>query len=117
MPSVEDDLGDDPAVRFKMRFSVRRFEVAMKSLTPKQVGFVVKYGYELILELKHKVVFPMVLIDWVVDKMVLELAMFCHEHKRNNFNKNMIHQFVGIPSGILFACLVSSLYFIFFFAD
>jgi hypothetical protein len=57
MAFVEDDLGDDADVLFKMRFSVRRFEVAMKSLTPKQVGFVVKYGYELSLEFKHKVVF------------------------------------------------------------
>jgi hypothetical protein len=74
----------------------------MKSLTPKQVGFVVKYGYELVLELKHKVVFPMVIIDWVMDKMVPELAMFRHEHKRINFDKNMMQQFVGIPAGILF---------------
>ncbi|KAM0869312.1 hypothetical protein ACQ4PT_040754 [Festuca glaucescens] len=99
MASVEDDLVDDPAVRFKMRFSVRRFEVAMRTLTPKQIGFLVKYGYDLILELKHKVVFPMVLIDWVMDNMVPELAMFRYEHKRIYFDKYMIQQFIGIPSG------------------
>ncbi|KAM0919396.1 hypothetical protein ACQ4PT_008298 [Festuca glaucescens] len=82
-----------------MRFSVRRFEVAMRTLTPKQIGFLVKYGYDLILELKHKVVFPMVLIDWVMDNMVPELAMFHYEHKRIYFDKYMIQQFIGIPSG------------------
>ncbi|KAM0868672.1 hypothetical protein ACQ4PT_041161 [Festuca glaucescens] len=99
MPSVEDDLVDDLAGRFKMRFSVRRFEVAMRNLTPKQIGFLLKYGYDRILELKHKVVFPMVLIDWVMDNMVLELAMFHYEHKRIYFDKYMIQQFIGIPSG------------------
>ncbi|KAM0907139.1 hypothetical protein ACQ4PT_016308 [Festuca glaucescens] len=89
MASVEDDLVDDPAVRFKMRFSVRPFEVAMRNLTPKQIGFLVKYGYDLILELKHKVVFSMVLIDWVMDNMVPELAMFRYEHKRIYFDKLM----------------------------
>ncbi|KAM0920016.1 hypothetical protein ACQ4PT_007794 [Festuca glaucescens] len=82
-----------------MSFSVRRFEVVMRTLTPKQIGFLVKYGYDLILELKHKVVFPMVLIDWVMDNMVPELAMFRYEHKRIYFDKYMIQQFIGIPSG------------------
>ncbi|KAM0912822.1 hypothetical protein ACQ4PT_012559 [Festuca glaucescens] len=99
MASVEDDLVDNPTARFKMRFSVQRFEVVMRNLTPKQIGFLVKYGYDLILELKHKVVFPMVLIDWVMDNMVPELAMFRYEHKCIYFDKYMIQQFIGIPSG------------------
>jgi hypothetical protein len=37
-----------------------------------------------------------------MDMMVHELAMFRHEHKCINLNKNMIQQFVGICSGILF---------------
>jgi hypothetical protein len=105
MAYVEDDLGDTPVVHFKMRFSIRLFEVAMRNLTPKQIGFLVKYGYDLILELKHKVVFPMVLIDWVMDNIVHELAMF----------RLYDSAFYWNPFRYLFVCLVSSLSFIFFF--
>jgi hypothetical protein len=97
MDSAEED---DANVRFKTRFSDRRFENAMKCLTPKQKGFLVKHGYDLFLNIKHGVVFPLPLIDWIIDNIIPRLAIFQLGNKCINIDKAMIQQFIVIPSGI-----------------
>jgi hypothetical protein len=101
MDSAEED---DANVRFKTSFSVRRFENAMKCLTPKQKGFLFKHGYDMFLNLKHMVVFPLPLIDWIIDNIIPRLAIFQRGNKHINFNEAMIQQFIAIPSGILLFC-------------
>jgi hypothetical protein len=101
MDSTEEE---DANVRFKTRFFVCRFENEMKCLTPKQKGFLVKHGYDMFLNLKHRVVFPLPLIDWIIDNIIPQLAIFHLGNKRINFNKAIIQQFIAIPSGILLFC-------------
>jgi hypothetical protein len=102
MDSAEED---DPNVRFKTRFSVRRFENAMKCLTPKQRGFLIKHGYDLFLDIKFRVVFPLPFIDWIIDHIIPRLASFQLGNKRIKFDKAMIQQFIAIPSGIFIPSL------------
>jgi hypothetical protein len=97
---MESAKEDDPNVHFKTRFSDRRFENAMKCLTPKQKGFLVKHGYDLFLNIKHRVVFPLPFIDWIIDHIIPRLASFQLGNKCINFDKAMIQQFIPIPSGI-----------------
>jgi hypothetical protein len=97
MDSAEED---DPNVRFKTRFSIRCFENAMKCLTPKQKGFLVKHGYDLFLNIKHGVVFPLPFIDWIIDHIIPQLSTFQLGNKCIKCDKAMIQQFIAIPSGI-----------------
>jgi hypothetical protein len=72
----------------------------MKCLTPKQKGFLVKHGYDLFLNIKHRLVFPLPFIDWIIDHIIPRLASFQLGNKRIKFDKAMIQQFIAIPSGI-----------------
>ena len=99
MASAEEH---DPSARFQMRFSIRRFENAMNGLSPKQRGFLVKHGFDRFLNLKHQAVFPLPLMDFVMQNMVPTLSIFQYDKKRINFNKSMAQQFLGIYSGIIF---------------
>jgi hypothetical protein len=84
----------------------------MKCLTPKQKGFLVKHGYDMFLNLKHRVVSSLPLIDWITDNIIPQLAIFQLGNKRINFNKATIQQFIAIPSGILlFCCCFLPLFF------
>jgi hypothetical protein len=93
-------LGDEePIVRFKMRFSVRRFQVAMKGLSKKQRDFLTLHGFDRLLKLKYLGLFPLPLIDWIMDNMVPSEALFQHGSKCIKFKKYMVEQFLGIQSG------------------
>lgn len=82
-----------------MRFSVSRVEKALKKLTLKQRGFLIKHGYDMVLNLKNHVVFPLPLIDFVMENMVPAFAMIQLGNKRINLDKTIIQQFIGPPSG------------------
>jgi hypothetical protein len=113
MDSAEED---DPNVRFKTRFSVRRFENAMKCLTPTQRGFLMKHGYDLLLDIKSKIVFPLPFIDWIIDHIIPRLSSFQLGNRRIKFDKAMIQQFIAIPSGIFYPLpLLYVFYFLFIF--
>jgi hypothetical protein len=102
MESMEQD---NPNARFQMRFSVLRFQNAVSGLTPKQISFLVKYGYDMLLDLKRQTIFPLCLIEWIMHNMIPAFAIFQLGNKRINFDKDFIQQFLGIPSGI-FSLLV-----------
>jgi hypothetical protein len=101
MESMEED---DPNARFQMRFSVLRFQNVVSDLTPKQISFLVKYGYDMLLDLKRQTIFPLSLIEWIMHNMIPAFAIFQLGNKRINFDKDFIQQFLGIPSGIFFPC-------------
>lgn len=90
---------DDPSCHVKMHFFLRRFENAVKNLTPKQRGFLVKHGIDMVLNLKHHVVFPMHLIQFIMENMVQSEAVFKNGNKCIKFDKYMIQLFIGIPTG------------------
>jgi hypothetical protein len=73
MDSAEED---DANVCFKTRFFVHRLENVIKCLTPIQKGFLIKHGYDMFLNLKHRVVLPLPLIEWILDNIVPRLAIF-----------------------------------------
>jgi hypothetical protein len=102
MDALEDE---DICSRVKFRFSVTRFQNAVKDLSKKQRDILVKYGFDRLLELQHHTIYPTSLIMWIMDNMIAELAIFQFGSKRINFDKNMIQQFIGIPAGtiLLFA--------------
>jgi hypothetical protein len=102
MESMEED---DPNACFQMRFSVLRFQNVVSDLTPKQISFLVKYGYDMLLDLKRQTIFPLSLIEWIMHNMIPAFAIFQLGNKRINFDKDFIQQFLGIPSGI-FSLLV-----------
>jgi hypothetical protein len=92
--------------RVKFRFSVLRFQNAVKNLSKKQRDILVKYGFDRLLELHHHTIFPLSLIMWIMDNMVAELAIFQFGSKRINFDKNTFQQFLGIPAGTIIVCII-----------
>jgi hypothetical protein len=106
-------LGDEePIVRFKMRFSIRRFQAAMKGLTVKQREFLTLHGFDRLLKLKYIGLFPLPLIDWIMVNMVPSEGLFQHGSKRIKFKKYMVEQFIGIQSGTFFVSLVFIMFFL-----
>jgi hypothetical protein len=67
---------EDICSRVKFRFSVLRFQNAVKDISKKQRDILVKYGFDRLLELHHHTIYPTSLIMWIMDNMIPELAIF-----------------------------------------
>jgi hypothetical protein len=72
----------------------------MKQLSKKQRDFLTLHGFDSLLKLNYQGLFPLSLIDWIMDNMVPSEALFQHGSKRIKFKKYMVEQFLGIQSGI-----------------
>ena len=84
--------------RMKNRFSSKRFQKTIDSLTEDQKGFIVKHGFQNLLNVQ-KFSIPVSFLEWIMSQLVIHKAEFKHRRKSFKLTRFMVQQILGIPSG------------------
>jgi len=66
--------------RMKNRFSSKRFQKTIDSLTEDQKGFIVKHGFQNMLNVQ-KFSIPVSFLEWIMSQLVIHKAEFKHRRK------------------------------------
>uniref|UniRef100_A0A0A8XXG6 Aminotransferase-like plant mobile domain-containing protein n=1 Tax=Arundo donax TaxID=35708 RepID=A0A0A8XXG6_ARUDO len=84
--------------RIQHRFSSKRLEAVVLSLSDVQKGYITKHGFGHLLDVHHFHV-PLPFLEWIVEHIIVRSCQFRYQNKTININRSMVGSVLGIPSG------------------